>query len=65
MTPDFFTHRAEEVMTPDPQTIAAGILAAEAVRIMNDREITVLIVTENRKPVGAIHLHDCLHAGVA
>jgi arabinose-5-phosphate isomerase len=32
---------------------------------MNDCAITVLFVVEGTRPVGALHLHDCLRAGVA
>ena len=65
---------AETVMTPHPRTVRAGALAAEAVGIMNNRTspITCLFVTEDTAagqktpvPVGIIHVHDCLRAGVA
>ena len=57
--------RAAEIMTAAPRTIQAHALAAEAIRVMNDCAITVLFVVEGRRPVGALHLHDCLRAGVA
>jgi arabinose-5-phosphate isomerase len=57
---------AAEVMTSNPLTIRPGILAAEALRIMNAKKITSLfVVGEDKKPVGILHLHDCLRAGVA
>ena len=40
-------------------------LAAEAVRVMNERSITSLFVTDGTRPAGIIRLHDCLKAGVA
>ena len=43
----------------------ARALAVDAVRIMNEAAITVLFVVKDGWPVGAIHLHDCLKAGVA
>ncbi|WP_454717091.1 KpsF/GutQ family sugar-phosphate isomerase [Caulobacter segnis] len=58
------THTAGEVMTEAPQTIAPGALAAEALKIMNDRRITVLFVVEAGQPVGILHVHDLLRAGV-
>jgi arabinose-5-phosphate isomerase len=58
------THTAGEVMTKAPQTIAPGALAAEALKIMNDRRITVLFVVEAGRPVGILHVHDLLRAGV-
>jgi arabinose-5-phosphate isomerase len=57
--------RAAEVMTPAPKTIHAQALAVEAIRIMNERTITVLFVVEGQRPVGALHMHDCLRAGLA
>jgi arabinose-5-phosphate isomerase len=57
---------AGEVMTRGPRTIAAGALAAEALRVMEERKITVLLVTDAAgRPVGAIHLHDILKVGIA
>jgi arabinose-5-phosphate isomerase len=56
---------AGEVMTRSPRTIAPEALAAEALRIMEEGKITVLLVAEEGKPVGAIHLHDILRVGIA
>jgi arabinose-5-phosphate isomerase len=56
---------AGEVMTARPQTIRPGALAAQAVRLMNDCKITSLFVVESGRPVGILHIHDCLRAGVA
>jgi arabinose-5-phosphate isomerase len=58
------THTAGEVMTKAPQTITPGALAAEALKIMNERRITVLFVVEAGQPVGILHVHDLLRAGV-
>lgn len=56
----------DEVMTPHGLTIGPGMLAAEALRIMEDHKITVLVVVDGRDvPVGIVHLHDLLKAGVA
>ena len=52
-------------MTKNPVTLEAGRLAAEAVHIMEEREISVLIVAKAGKPIGIIHLHELLKAGVA
>ena len=57
-------HVAGEVMTEGPKTAAPGMLAAEALKIMNDSRITVLFVVEDRRPVGIVHIHDLLRAGV-
>ncbi|WP_184102724.1 KpsF/GutQ family sugar-phosphate isomerase [Silvimonas terrae] len=56
--------RVLEVMTPNPITIEAGKLAAEAVRIMEERRIGALLVTEGGKLAGALNMHDLLRARV-
>ncbi|RRN62748.1 SIS domain-containing protein [Caulobacter sp. 602-1] len=57
-------HTAGQVMTRDPLTIASGALAAEALKVMNERRITVLFVVDAGRPVGVLHVHDLLRAGV-
>ncbi len=54
-----------EVMTRKPKTIDPERLAAEALSLMERYEISVLAVVEGEVPVGIIHLHDLLKAGVA
>lgn len=56
-----------EVMASKPKRTLSSALAAEAVQIMESYTITSLFVFENeqsRVPVGIIHLHDLLKAGV-
>lgn len=65
MMEDLLKRTAGELMTPAPRTIDPRALAVEAVSLMNERSITVLFVTEEGRPVGALHLHDCLRAGIA
>ncbi|MCH2077812.1 MAG: KpsF/GutQ family sugar-phosphate isomerase [Rhodobacteraceae bacterium] len=55
---------AGEVMTKAPETIEAGDLAEAALGQMNARKITCLFVTEDKRPVGLIHIHDCLRVGL-
>ena len=62
---DSFSTKIENAMTKKPKTISQNSLAAEAVRIMEKNEISVLIATENKKPVGIIHIHELLKAGIA
>jgi arabinose-5-phosphate isomerase len=48
-----------ECMTKNPKTIAPGELAGSALRIMEERKITSLVVAgADRKPLGVVHLHD-------
>ena len=58
---------AMDIMTKNPRSISPDILASEALRIMNStgKGITQLFILENKKPIGIIHIHDCLRAGVA
>nr|WP_246504040.1 KpsF/GutQ family sugar-phosphate isomerase [Plastoroseomonas arctica] len=57
---------AGEVMTRAPRAVAPETLAAEALRLMNERSITVLFVVDAAgAPVGILHIHDLLRAGVA
>ncbi len=59
---------ARDLMTSDPRTIERSALAAQAVAVMEraPRPVTALVVLEDgtRLPVGVIHLHDVLRAGV-
>lgn len=67
MAPDLITERVSNVMTKNPRTITPDTLIAEAVNVMNNtgRGITNLFVVDNKKPVGVLHIHDCLRAGVS
>ena len=62
-------HVAGDLMTKNPKTISAGKLAAEALAVMNASRITSLFVVADdtldmNKPIGLIHIHDCLRAGL-
>ena len=59
-------HTAGEVMTASPKTAPPSMLAAEALKRMGEPlpAVTVLFVVENDRPVGILHIHDLLRAGV-
>ncbi|KPP86493.1 MAG: arabinose-5-phosphate isomerase [Rhodobacteraceae bacterium HLUCCO07] len=60
-------HKAGDVMTRTPRTIAPDALAEEAVALMNAVKITCLFVTDagnGGRPLGLIHIHDCLRIGL-
>ena len=64
-TKDIFNKKVREVMVRNPKTITKEKLAAEALQKMEEFSITSLIVVdENERPVGIIHLHDIMRAGV-
>lgn len=55
----------DEIMTASPKTVRPDQLAGEALQLLNSSKITALIVVEAERPVGIVHLHDLLRAGVA
>jgi arabinose-5-phosphate isomerase len=56
---------AGEVATRTPRSIAPDMLAAEALAMMSENKITALFVVDGvGTPVGILHLHDCLRAGL-
>jgi arabinose-5-phosphate isomerase len=62
---DIHATRVDEVMTRNPVTVDPDILAAEALRIMEDRKINGLFAVDaDKRPVGALNMHDLLRAGV-
>jgi arabinose-5-phosphate isomerase len=61
---DLMARRADEVMTQAPLTATPAMLAGEALKLMNDRRITVLFALDGAVPVGILHIHDLLRAGV-
>ncbi|MCG7598991.1 KpsF/GutQ family sugar-phosphate isomerase [Halomonas sp. McH1-25] len=57
--------RVDDVMTRGGKRVRPGMLAAEAVKIMEDNRITALaVVDDDDHPVGALHMHDLLTSGV-
>ncbi|WP_230530745.1 KpsF/GutQ family sugar-phosphate isomerase [Microvirga roseola] len=55
----------EDVMTQAPVSVLPGALAASALEVMNSRGITTLFVVDDDSPVGVLHVHDLLRAGIA
>lgn len=57
---------AQEVATKSPKTVPIDMMAAQALAVMNENKITVLVVVDGAGgPVGLLRIHDCLRAGVA
>ena len=65
MSKDLIDQRAGDVMTPGCISVKPSQIASEALAIMNERKITSLFCVDGVKPVGIVHIHDCLRAGVA
>ena len=56
---------AKDVMTASPKTVSPDILASKALGIMDGVITTLFAVDEAGRPLGILHVHDCLRAGVA
>ncbi len=68
MGPDLLRRKVQDVMSTDPRTIGPDALVADALRAMNagPRPVTSLFVLDAaRRPLGILHVHDLLRAGVA
>src|SRR5436305_3204733 len=65
MRPDLLAAKVDDVMTRNPKTISGDQLVSEALELLNSSKIMAVIVVENGAPVGIVHLHDLLRAGVA
>jgi arabinose-5-phosphate isomerase len=68
MEKDMDIHKlsAGEVMSRNPKRVKAGVLAVEALHVMEEFSINQLIITDEKdEPVGMIHIHDLLKAGLA
>ena len=57
---NIFFKKAGNIMSKKPKTISTKILVVDALKIMNKKKITTLIVTKNKKPYGIVHMHDIL-----
>jgi arabinose-5-phosphate isomerase len=63
---DLYQRKVEDVMTANPTTIHEQMFAAEVIELINTKRITaVFVVSETKKPVGLIHIHDLLREGVS
>ena len=62
--PNIETVRVNEIMTKNPMTIEKSAHVADALNIMQSKEISVLPVMENDKYVGMIHIHDIIKEGI-
>ena len=64
-TEDIFSLKASEVSIKNPKTIDPNQLAVKAAKVMEECRVTsLLVVDKDKRPVGIIHLHDIMQAGV-
>ncbi len=65
MSADLLAAHAIDIMAEGYKSIHQEALAGEALYVMNLNKITNLFVLEDGRPIGILHIHDCLRAGVA
>jgi arabinose-5-phosphate isomerase len=65
MRVDLLQEPVEKIMTVSPKTVRPDQLVGEALQLLNASKITALIVVDMDRPVGIVHFHDLLRAGVA
>ena len=65
MRADLLQTPVDQVMTKSPKIVRPDQLASEALQLLNSLKITALFVVEQNVPVGIVHFHDLLRAGVA
>ena len=61
---DIYGMKVEEIMSSNPFTVEKDRLAIDALKIMKDKNISCLIVTENAKAIGTIRLQDIIGVGI-
>lgn len=65
INPEHWSIRARDIMTDKPKTIAPDTMAVKALEMMENFSITQLvIIDEERKPLGLVHIHDLIKAGI-
>jgi arabinose-5-phosphate isomerase len=65
MGDSLLARKTGDIMTRKPKVVAPGMLASAALELLNTSRITALFVVDKGKPVGIVHVHDLLRAGVA
>jgi arabinose-5-phosphate isomerase len=65
MGPELLKARVQDIMTKKPNTLSPDMLASAALERINSLKRTQMFVVAKAKPVGVVHVHDLLRAGVA
>jgi arabinose-5-phosphate isomerase len=65
MSASLLDFTVEQIMTREPKTVRPNQLASEALEFLNSAKKTQLIVAEGGRPIGVVHVHDLLRAGIA
>jgi arabinose-5-phosphate isomerase len=62
---DLLELTVDAIMSRDPKTVRPDQLVSEALELLNSSKVSVLLVVDAGKPVGIVHFHHLLRAGVA
>ena len=62
---EILKEKSSKIMTKKPKTVDQNIFAIEALEIMKKNKITQVFVTKNNKPIGILHIHDCIELELA
>ncbi len=54
----------DDIMSRKPKTVQPQMLASAAIAVLNDNNISALVVVEDERPIGVVHFHDLLRIGV-
>ena len=65
MGSDLLSRTVDEVMNRNPKTVRPDQFASEIIEVLNRTKITAMFAVEDGRPVGVLHVHDLLRAGVA
>ena len=61
---DFKNAKAKDIMSKKPFSVEKDFFASQALFIMNENNITQIFVVKDHKPIGVIHMHDLVRAGI-
>lgn len=61
---DISSITAKDILSPNPKSIAASLLAVEALDVLRKNDISQLVVEENGEYLGILHLHDLVREGI-
>jgi arabinose-5-phosphate isomerase len=64
MGPNLLSRTVADIMTRKPKSVRPNMLASAALELINSSRITALFVVDKGQPVGVLHVHDLLRAGV-
>ncbi len=64
MNNKFMTKKSFDVMTANPYVVSKDMLGVKALRDMNERRVNAAFVVDKNVPIGIIHVHDLLRAGL-